>query len=859
MSEYLDLISQCRLFSMDDFIRISQKLLPPEYKSCPWNYVNHGVGLLETEEQLCAYIVAYGEMHQVKCKAAFQNFPFESLTNFEIVDWGCGQGIATLTLIDMLRERGKLNLFRQATLIEPSLIALSRAQLNVNKASNGSINIIPINKYLPGNKTKEEITGINYTYDIVIHLFSNILDISTIDLAALARIVGTDGPTHYIMCMGPKNSGAYRIDHFCNIFDSTEVFSDIDNAQYGYTSNTHKQFGCRTKCLKFKNGYLNIENIRHLTIPILAGNQIYDDYDTEMLVQNNVLDKNLYDLNQMLMNLLEEQDSIYLKPNINGDIPDAVVVRPNKGIMLILVCNSINAANIDTIKKYQQNLIQLHIQDMMGRALTNRSSWGIVKMVLYFPQKTTSEIRSALADKYVYLYGRDILEECNCQTFLKETKFNHSNYFFDNNIYNSFIRIIAPQWHSYKQGKHINLTKEQEILTKSEPAKKQKINGVAGSGKTQVLANRAVNAHLRTGRPILVLTYNLTLVNYIRYRIGEVRADFSWSNIVVTSYHQLFTTAANNYQLKMYCNNNFSVYEDITFFNSVKNKITRYAAILIDEVQDYKREWLKILHDYFLEPNGEFVVFGDAKQNIYNRPLDSYGQIRLEFIGGKWNNSLNKSHRFVNSQLAILAMKFQQEFYANTEIDEIEPGMPVLNFDSCINYYDFSQGRHPDVAKKCIEIIQENQMRQRDVVILSKYCEILRNLDYQYRILTQQSTITTFETKEDYDQLYTRSNFVNWQLKNEIKQIRRNKKNHFSIDANCLKLSTIYSFKGWESKTVILILTSPMQYDRELEDASGTSNEEALVYTAITRAKENLFIINLGNSKYHSFFKAYTK
>jgi hypothetical protein len=47
--------------------------------------------------------------------------------------------------------------------------------------------------------------------------------------------------------------------------------------------------------------------------------------------------------------------------------------------------------------------------------------------------------------------------------------------------------------------------------------------------------------------------------------------------------------------------------------------------------------------------------------------------------------------------------------------------------------------------------------------------------------------------------------------------------------------------------------------DQKFNDESyGMHSHEttpALVYTAITRPKENLFILNLGNKKYHDFFK----
>ena len=154
---YREKLNTLSHFSMNDFIDISKELLPDKCKNRPWDYVNHGVDLLTTEEQLSAYIAAYGEMHHVKCKAAFQNFDFESIaTNFEIIDWGCGQGVGSFTFIDMLKDRGKLHLLRKITLIEPSSAAINRAMTNIQKATNGAIQIEPVNKFLPGDNTTDE-------------------------------------------------------------------------------------------------------------------------------------------------------------------------------------------------------------------------------------------------------------------------------------------------------------------------------------------------------------------------------------------------------------------------------------------------------------------------------------------------------------------------------------------------------------------------------------------------------------------------------------------------------------------------------------------------------------------------------
>ena len=51
--------------------------LPPDMRARPWEATDHGRAVLQTAEQLNAYLAAYGEMHFIKCKAALQNFPFE--------------------------------------------------------------------------------------------------------------------------------------------------------------------------------------------------------------------------------------------------------------------------------------------------------------------------------------------------------------------------------------------------------------------------------------------------------------------------------------------------------------------------------------------------------------------------------------------------------------------------------------------------------------------------------------------------------------------------------------------------------------------------------------------------------------
>ena len=884
---YTERLNAIDHFSMDDFIRISKEMLPSQYRTRPWLYINHGVDLLATEEQLCAYIAAYGEMHQIKCKVSYQNFDFDSISTIEIIDWGCGQGIGSLTFIDMLRDREKLQFLRKVTLIEPSTAALNRATINIQKATYGSIQVLPINRYLPGNGTNNEIEGIDYTQPIVIHIFSNILDIPTVNLERLAHMVGTPNRTHHIMCMGPKNTNSYRIDKFCSAFNVNEnaYSSKIDNPCFGHTSDTHHNFSCVTRCLKYNGEGINSNNMDRFVEPtLICGHPILDDYDPMLAVQNKLISKDICNIYSYLGQKLNDTDHVYLKPVINGDTPDIVILRPDTGIMVIKVfeddineytfCND-NGNKIDynsitngeirktspivIVKSYQRNLIQLHIKDMLGRSLINKKYWSVIKTVVYFSKNTTEEVKQKFNDAKIsptVLLGNDIINDANFD-ILQLTNFNRSSNIFDRSISDSFLRIISQKWHSYRQGIHTNLTRAQQALAKSEPSPRRKINGVAGSGKTQVLATRAVNANLRTGKKILILTYNLTLVNYIKYRIGLVRADFSWDMFLITNYHQLFITEANNHGLKM----NLTSFENTRFFETEKDNIKKYSAIFIDEVQDYQTSWLDIIREYFLEPDGEIAVFGDAKQNIYGRPLDTNGQVRIGFIPGEWNNSLNTGLRFTNPQLSDLATNFQRTFFTHIPADLIQQQQQQQQqLFTCIRYYNVGNTVNPNLlASNCRWIMQEFNINRRDIVVLSQTCDILRDLDYSYRSVTNYETMTTFESKEQYD--YLRNIYdindntpVSFNFRNDIKQIRRNKKIHFSMDTPALKISTIHSFKGWESPTVILILEPELNSENPQYTVRETENTVELIYTAITRCKENLFIINCGNEKYHNFF-----
>lgn len=901
MGVYQDEIKKSHHLRMEDVIQICKRLLPEEWKRYPYCHPEllNGLNLLHSEDGMNAYIAAYGEMHMLKCRAALQNFPYESLQgSIEIIDWGCGQGIGSMCAIEALEQHDKLMWLRKVTFVEPSPFTLQRAKDNITYATNGGVTIIPINCYLPGDDSKNEIEGISYNMQNVIHVFSNILDITNIDLKKLAKMVSTSGRRHFILCIGPVNSHSYRIEQFCSIFGVQLFFSNIHDTAYGRTSDTFYIFTCKTKCFEYNGNPLNFENMENVVIPTMVEDStIYGEYDPMLSVQNGLISKPIADIFSIFSKVLREEDIILIKPNINGDRPDLVIVRPNKGILLVHVfdddlnkyhffqesrdvngniefvektsiiqkgSNNPITSPITTIDTYQDDLVRLHLEGMLNKVLEESKNWSIIKKMVYFSQNTSQEanvfFRRANRN-FVLFYGKELMsDDKEKKNILYSLRFNSDVREFDERIMRSFMRIIAPKWHSYKEGKLIHLDTVQRNLSKSVADKRQKISGAAGAGKTQVLATRAVNAQLRTGGKVLVLTYNKTLANYVRYRINEVRADFPWDKIIIDYYHHFFRTQAHN------CNMGYMAYDDEYAFEGKDNQVEKYSAIFIDEVQDYMTPWLRNLNKYFLEKQGEFVVFGDPKQNVYRRELDSQGDIRIEFISGTWNHELKNGKRFANPQLALLARDFQKRFFPiNTNINE--PGENQISQGSLLSKILYANiGRTIDTKKManyCDKIIKRYQLKPEETVVLSQAGDILRDIDYHYRNITGLPTSTTFISYEEFNNLLEihdleeiENPIANYMFKRDKDAIEHNKRIHFTMETEGLKMSTIHSYKGWECPNVIIFLEPELQ-EKAKFCVSHNENVPELIYTAITRAKENLYIINLGNRDYHQFFEDY--
>ncbi|MCP9762304.1 hypothetical protein EGI31_05010 [Lacihabitans soyangensis] len=193
-----------------------------------FNSLGRGVTVLTDENQLYAYMNSFGNMHYEKLIEAFKTLPmtlFEKEIN--IIDWGCGQAMASMAYFDFLNQIGIEQEIKNLTLIEPSEIALKRASLHIRNFSPAT-DIHTINKDLDALVNEDFIINKTNTH---IHLFSNILDIDDFSLTALLQLVETNFlGDNYFVCVSPyiNDTRTSRLDAFVKFFSKKKDFAKIN-------------------------------------------------------------------------------------------------------------------------------------------------------------------------------------------------------------------------------------------------------------------------------------------------------------------------------------------------------------------------------------------------------------------------------------------------------------------------------------------------------------------------------------------------------------------------------------------------------------------------------------------------------
>lgn len=314
----------------------------------------------------------------------------------------------------------------------------------------------------------------------------------------------------------------------------------------------------------------------------------------------------------------------------------------------------------------------------------------------------------------------------------------------------------------------ISTTSEQlEILEHMMINDRMMVEGGAGTGKT-LLATEQCRKSFIAGEKVLYLCYNNTIASYV-YEV--MQSDPCCDEISVYTFHELLIDLCNVAD----CPN-----KDDTFFNdelpnmfldmcsnqSFKESI-QFDRIVIDEGQDLMNMTAYLCINELLRggwENGKWTIYYDASQNIFGTN---------EEFEETW--SILKKNAFVYP-LTVNCRNTKQIAQGNYAVTHVYKAVFMRAEGEDIVYKTYKDKKSE--AKQVFEEIRRLRaegIRKRDIVILS-----------YYRIDNPKSCLYEVEIPSD------------------IGPIQFEPYGSFNSNKN-LRYYTIKSFKGMESKAVIMI------------------------------------------------------
>ena len=274
ISEYAQIISKLNNPTFETIRNVAYKYIqsigdPEEL----YYRLQRGEAIIDDEKLLFKYLVSFGLKHKAKIYSAYDEI-FDKIQNekFDIVDWGCGQGTATMLLFDYAKEKDIILDIENITLIEPSSLAISRGLLHIDLLKQKEYKINTINSDLDCLKLLDLENNSN---NKVLHLFSNILDIEgfSLDNDFFNKVTCTLKNDAIFVCISPNRNDKLnnRLELFYKHFDEnfdTELISSRDN-DIGNSTRYEKIFTVK---------YRNTESIKN------------KKYDIELLEEKYPLD-----------------------------------------------------------------------------------------------------------------------------------------------------------------------------------------------------------------------------------------------------------------------------------------------------------------------------------------------------------------------------------------------------------------------------------------------------------------------------------------------------------------------------------------------------------------------------------------
>jgi hypothetical protein len=561
----------------------------------------------------------------------------------------------------------------------------------------------------------------------------------------------------------------------------------------------------------------------------------------------------LYVLNETL----PEGWEIYIQPYLNGCRPDFVIINETVGICVLevkdwslktlLASRSKGHDPSAAILRYKSEIYELYCP-----RLKERAGFAAIATSLIFPEIDGADLHclyrnasTLVADgdyegtplykasspiEYDGVFGGDSLAPGHAAFIAPGVRRSSSRVMSQEAADDLRSWLIEPDHAAEQRDLWVPDETQRQIIETRTATGYRRVKGPAGSGKSFVLAARAARL-ASEGKHVLVVSFNLTLLHYLRDICARVPLGRP-NRITWLNFHHLCKRLFADLGLwdayAQIWRDHFADGDRDSAFDKVPEYLrahltanplpddARYDAILVDEGQDFAPDWWSLLR-FLCRPGSEMMLVADATQDIYGSARRWTDEAMASSgFRGPWSR-LNGSYRLPDD-VARIAADFIARFMSRHEADppDLTPRQAELGLTPVeLRWVQVvgAQDRVDICIDELLGLIVRHDKADRamtDLTLLVSSKETGRAAAEGLRALG----INTVDT------------FVDGNERNG--EDRRKKMAFWKSDAR-VKVTTLYSFKGWEARLLVVEVAS-----------SGTDRDRALIYTGITRLKRSL-------------------
>ena len=369
---------------------------------------------------------------------------------------------------------------------------------------------------------------------------------------------------------------------------------------------------------------------------------------------------------------------------------------------------------------------------------------------------------------------------------------------------------------------------QQEQLARSLGDGHRVVHGVAGSGKTLILAYRAQYLAESTQKPVLVLCFNVSLAAHLESMI-RARGDAS-QPVLVRHFHGWCKDLLQTYRIGLPDRSRYSGSDYIEqLVERVTNAIASgqipsglYGAVMIDEGHDFEAAWLQLAAQIVSPETNSLLLLYDDAQSLYGKQQRQKFSFKSVGIQAQGRTTILKVNYRNPSEVLTLAYSFIQQAKPPSESDANNGG-------------DLPQEDRPRLKPQTAG----RGGATPELVMLPSFGREAVYLAERVQQLHERGT-----TWSDIAIVY-RTKFMGEVLHRQLTQAgvpvewlnKDSRSRFYHPDADSVKLLTMHSSKGLEFEAVCIPGIGYMPYSH-----GEPESEMRLFYVAMTRATERLLL-----------------